>query len=96
MDAGAAEDDERGDDDGCNQDGVGWGSVAGVKAREPGGDEVVPAGGHGEAGYSGEDVAGRAEDADLQKKDDEAREERGDGCCRRRPGEGSGGWERCS
>jgi hypothetical protein len=72
MDAGGAEHDEGGDDGGGDEDGVGGRAVAGVESGEPGGDEVVPAGGHGKTRDAGEDVAGGAEDADLEKKDDEA------------------------
>ena len=48
-------------------DGVGGSAEAGVEAGEPSGDEGVPAGCHGEAGDSGEDVAGCSEETQLQE-----------------------------
>ena len=64
--------------DAGEDDGVGWRAVAGVEAGEPGGDEMVPAGGHGEAGDSGEDEAGGGDETELQEEDGDHGEEIGE------------------
>src|SRR5271154_989685 len=40
-----------------------------MEASEPDGNEMVPAGGHGETGDAGEDEAGGGDEAELQEED---------------------------
>jgi hypothetical protein len=51
---------------------------------------VVPAGGHRQAGDSGEEIAGGAEDADLEEKNDDAGDEVAEGAGAEGQAEGLG------
>jgi len=69
VDADVGEDEKENDERAGEDDGVDRGAIARVETSEPCGDEVVPAGGHGEAGDSGEDEAGGADETKLQEQD---------------------------
>ena len=69
VDADVGEKEQQKDERAGEDDGVDRCAVARVEAGEPGGDEVIPAGGHGETGDSGEDEAGGGDEAELQEED---------------------------
>ena len=58
------EDEQRGE-----EDGVGGSFAAGMDACEPVGEQVIPSGGEGEPTGSGEDEAGGADEAKLERGD---------------------------
>ncbi len=67
VDADVREEEQKQDEDAGEDDGVVRRAEARVKASEPRGDEVVPAGGHRETGDSGEDEAGGGDEAKLHE-----------------------------